>query len=490
MEYLQIFIQAFKRVWFIQLSVLLFFLFSILVLILIVIIILLDNAYRPDVPQYPFNFFLDRFIPLLALFLPLTIVLFLCPFNISWLEGFLLLIFIHCFILIPLFYYWSNLRSWVVLDDSNYLSWNHPSLYRHIAIALVYPAIWGIYLSFSRYLRLGSSVDVSNIITTIDPSWIIILFCFPFFSIWFRLILWSLLDVRDHLWFAVSSLYYSIHLQALQYKLYFSMSEKLFKSYHLLTCKVSLQGPIYFKTSANSLWRRILSKLFYKPKIILFILFCFIILEILITKHLHYSLYALFVYPIIQSFLTLFVILGTSHFVFDVCFSDYLAQRWKSPHYPIVFWDFFEDSMHWFKLELKPSADLTIINAQRVLHSWKLRNVARQVHESQLLARVSSRPKLKTAALYRTLYSVRLMHTEIARTQFHTATAFFARTFMDKTVLANSNWSHIPNIQKTSIPNTFPKSIYINLPENLQRFAEPLILSMLLNLTLPFTLNL
>lgn len=223
------------------------------------------------------------------------------------------------------------------------------------------------------------------------------------------------------------------------------------------------------------MWRRILSRCFHKPKWF-FTHFSIIFIELLATKRLHYSIYILFIYPIIQCILTLFFILGTSHFIFDVCFSDYLNERWESPHYPIIFWDLFEDSAHWYQLQLKPTANFTLINTQRNLYCWKVRKkVTRQSHESQLVTKVKGRNfNLKTAAFYRMLYGVRFMHTEIIHKEvLHTATAFFCRSFMDKVALINNNWSHLPNIQKTTIPNVFPKNVYMNLPENLQYVKEP-----------------
>lgn len=222
-HYIEIISRAFEAIWLFRISALILFLFTILVLILVVIIILLDRAYRPSIPQYPFNLFLDRIIPITAIFLPSCLILFLCPTSIAWIQRFFLLILVHCFILIPLFHYWSNLRSWNNVDNEQltYISWNNPILYKHITIAIIYPAFWGLYLSFSWYIRLGSSIDIFSLITSINPSWIIILFIYPFISVWLKFILWSLLDIRYYLWSSLSSLYYSIHLKILQHKLYF-----------------------------------------------------------------------------------------------------------------------------------------------------------------------------------------------------------------------------------------------------------------------------
>jgi len=87
-NYLDILLNSFNTLSFIRIPVLILLLISLLS-------ILLDTAYRPNIPQYPFNFFLDRLIPISAL---------ICPFE-AWFTRFTLLLFIHIFLLIPLFYY-------------------------------------------------------------------------------------------------------------------------------------------------------------------------------------------------------------------------------------------------------------------------------------------------------------------------------------------------------------------------------------------------
>ena len=79
-----------------------------------VVILLLDRAYRPEAPQYPFHIIYDRILPFICLFLP-SILAILFPmiylgfkFRTSYI--------IHCLILVPLFYYWSNLRNWNKTD--------------------------------------------------------------------------------------------------------------------------------------------------------------------------------------------------------------------------------------------------------------------------------------------------------------------------------------------------------------------------------------
>src|ERR1700761_7300003 len=137
---------------------------AILFIILMSIMLFLDSVYRPEISQYPFNLILDRIIPSIALVFPSIIIFFLHPFE-TWFARIILLLVIHIFVLVPIFYYWSKLRNWHTNQDQiSYNSWDHPRLYENIAIALIYPLLWGLYSSCSRFLRLGSVYNVVDYI--------------------------------------------------------------------------------------------------------------------------------------------------------------------------------------------------------------------------------------------------------------------------------------------------------------------------------------
>src|ERR1700749_785084 len=108
----------------------------------------------------PYHLWLDRILPAILLFLPSFTFIFILPSS-SWLAIFCCILITHYIIIIPLFHYWSNLRNWENTNTSKIQSWASPSLYKHIAIAIIYPSLFGVYFSSIRYFRLGEVVDYS-----------------------------------------------------------------------------------------------------------------------------------------------------------------------------------------------------------------------------------------------------------------------------------------------------------------------------------------
>src|ERR1700761_4817213 len=205
------------------------FLSSCIILGTFAFLIRLNNGLkRPE--QLPYHLWLDRILPVTILILPSFIFIFILP-SPSWMTIFFGILVTHCIIIIPLFHYWSNLRNWETTSDSKIQSWISPSLYKHIAIAMIYPSIFGVYFSSVRYLRLGEVVDYSYLLHLI-PIDLIILLLFLFFSpysIWFRMLLWKSLDMKNYLWDECYILLYSVNLKLLQKNAYFRLYLWLYK---------------------------------------------------------------------------------------------------------------------------------------------------------------------------------------------------------------------------------------------------------------------
>lgn len=53
-------------------------------------------------------------------------------------------------------------------------NWDHPIVYKHISLVLLYPLIWGLYYSI---LGLGQTLDVYHIIVKLMPDYLIPLIC-------------------------------------------------------------------------------------------------------------------------------------------------------------------------------------------------------------------------------------------------------------------------------------------------------------------------
>lgn len=107
------------------------------------------------------------------------------------------LIGIQSLIVVPLLHYWSKYVTNGLEDETVVWSWSHPRFYKHFAIAALYPLIWGLYLTALKYSRLGTELDYNLLYERLPVDWLPIIVVFlTFYSIWVRLLLWSLLNVK------------------------------------------------------------------------------------------------------------------------------------------------------------------------------------------------------------------------------------------------------------------------------------------------------
>lgn len=459
---------------------LLLIVFSVTGLILIgtIIIIILDKIHRPNIPQYPFNKWLDRIIPLVFLLSPSLCILILHPFE-SWFTRLILLILIHIFLIIPMFHYWSQYRRWNDVENKfTYGSWNHPRLYKHIAIASIYPLLWGIYFSISRYLKLGSTIHIYEYFSFIDIDTIILLIFLVFYLvIYVFIILYQLSLLRRYLWSELSSLLYSIHIVLLHYYPYFRIMELIFKFGFLVRSLISINGPIYYRQLNESFYtteskiRYITNYLYYHPGWFTLIFLLSILSEIVITGQLYYGIYTLFLYPLIRGTLSCFFTYNRTEFIFDCCFSDYIYRHWINPHYPSIFWMYFKDAEYFFNFQHDFNQyEVDVITQQLHKSTWKFRKVSQDIHQDLLDVRVNQIGKLikykrsfrmRLAAAYVSSNRVRWTHTQ-AFVKYHSCTALFARSIYDRIVLSNSSWRNVELIQRLKIVETTPQNMYIN----------------------------
>lgn len=446
---------------------------SLFFIIAMSIILFMDSLCRPNVPQIPFNTVLDRIIPFVILIMPLIIIIWYKPFE-TWFTRLLLLIGFHILVLIPLFHYWSQLRNWQMnVVGVSYKSWNHPRLYKNIALALIYPLFWGLYGSCSRFLRLGQTYDVVNNISQISADNIIILFISPYIMIWLFLISSAIIKVKKYLWNEVYVLLYSTHIFLLQFYGYFKIMEMLFKSSFCVEQLLTLN--INYKQRNISWWKKMINYFFYYPKWVVILIFSFIVMEIMVTKQLYYGLYILFFFPIIHNIFSCYIAFGYTEFVFDCCFCDYISQRdkFQTPRYPINFWNYFRDAEYYFGFEYDYTPEQTnqiAIEMQKRKSTWLLRkNVSYDKHQDLLNVRLLSRKNapngLRMAANFQHVNRVRWVHTaRVLNTakKLHSCTALFVKTIYDNIALLNSAWSHMHHIQAARLPMYYPENMYIN----------------------------
>jgi hypothetical protein len=443
-----------------------------LMLLGIISVMLLDKIYRPNIPQYPFNFLLDRVIPIIMLICPTIFIIFLSPFD-AWFTRFTLLLVTHIFILIPLLYQWSSLRRWNSADEScydiplTYHSWNHPCLYLDIAIALIYPSLWGMYFSLSRYIRIGSTINIYTYISSLNPHWSIVIFLFPY---WLPIFLIIISTLRSFLWKHTYKILYSLHINAISFNPYFNFMEKFVKLSHLCFSLISLNGLVYFKdVEKYSWWRKSINYMFFHSGWFTFIFFISILLELLLSKGLlHYGIYTLFIYPLIRSILSFFFSIGNHNWVLDCCLSDYVRRQWESPRYPIPFWEYFRDAEFYFNFTWYFTKEEFQTLLKKVEHhAWHLRKkVSRNVHQDLLYYRVRRNFQhpfgMRLAVSYLYSHRVRWVHTGVFY-HYHSATALFVRSLYDRAVLVNSCWKHVLNLQVVdkNTKLTTPQPLYL-----------------------------
>lgn len=450
--------------WF-TLLVLILVSLAILGVIFICIIIMLDTLYRPNIPQYPFNIILDCVIPLLVLFLPSIIILYLLVFD-TWFTRITLLILIHIFVLVPLFHYWSKLRCWHhKKDEASYSLWSHPRIYKNIAFALVYPLLWGVFFSLSRFLRLGVTYNIYDYIISLPLDLLVIIFILPYLRMWTIIFLFYFSQIRRYLWNECSILLYSSHIYLLQYFVYFRFMELIYKSSFII-----IYALIYHNNKNNSCWwQRTINHLYYNPAWITLFMLGMIIFEIIITNKIYYGIYILFIYTSIYRIFSCYFAYAHTDFIFDCCFSDYcfLTDKKIKPRYPQRFWFYFQDAEYYFGFEYqytKKQSEMLVKELNKPKAQWRLRKkVSQDLHQDYVNLRIAKRLtspfSLRMAANYLHTNRVRWVHTEriINTPMLHSCCALFARSIYEKIVLLNSNWSNLTHIQAAHVPTpVFP----------------------------------
>lgn len=400
----------------IMIPIIIIFLIGVLFINFMSFLLLLDSLYnKPTSAQYPFNNILDRFIPLTVLLIPCTTILFLKPFD-TWFIRLILLIIIHIFILIPIFHFWSMLRKWTVFKDKFiYQSWSHPRLYKSIAIALLYPLIWGLFFSLSRFLRLGSTLYVFDILKTINPDFVILIFISPYLILWFLIFLFYLSKIRKYIWNELYILLYSIHIVLLRFYFYFKFMEKIFKFKFLLHCLLAINLDFNKKPSEHTWWRNALSFMYFNSKFYVILMFFSLIAEILLTGKLHYGIYTLFIFSFMFGLLSCFFAYGNTDFVFDCCYSDYCNRKWINPRYPHQFWFYFKDAYYYYGFEhefKQQEKDIIINELKKKTSTWCLRKkVSLDTHQNQLFNKIRKRQRVKftmrLAVWYQVIYKIK-----------------------------------------------------------------------------------
>lgn len=234
----------------------------------------------------------------------------------------------------------------------------HPLLF---LISFLYPLIWGIYFSLSRYIRMGETLNLYNYFSSIHFDWyIIFIFLLPHFFLWFTIFLYFVKSLRTTLWFYTERMLNIFHIECLQYYFYFRCCELVYKTFFIYRDVISgSHGATTYSLKDCNVLRRTISYLYYHPYIFNSIFFLSLVLELLFSKGiLYYGVYSLFIYPFFVGLFNCFHQFGCSNFHRDVCLSDYIYWNFTNPHFYHKFWFYVSRAEYYYGFEHNYPLDL------------------------------------------------------------------------------------------------------------------------------------
>lgn len=224
-------------------------------------------------------------------------------------------------------------------------------------ISLIYPAIWGIYFSILKYIRIETTIDVYELFSplfVISIDWYILcIFLIPHLFLWIAFFLWFMRSVRLTLWACTETMLYSFHIRALQYYDYYRICELIYKGHFVYFDVISgSTGATTYDIKQCSIIRRIIAYMFYRPYILHLIFLWSLLIELLLSHgKLHYGVYTLFFYPFVLGISHCFHQFGFSDFYRDVCLSDYIVWNFANPRCYTNFWFYVRHAQYWYGFE-------------------------------------------------------------------------------------------------------------------------------------------
>lgn len=398
------------------------------------------------------------------------------PFSIIWImsHGYSLFGMISfyitsavCITVFPIYLWVYILKYYVGRNNQQVLSWFSPQMLLDIALCFLYISFWVLYVNVARYLRLGIDYDVYYILSYINIDLLTItLFLLPFYYIWLYPIVHPFLFIRDLLVKSTFSIVYSFHLELLQKNIYFFCTEYLYKFSYIFFSYFYVHADVY--GYHQSRFRKFLFFLYKYPWIITCFIFLFVTLEIIKNAGLiHYSLYILFIYPVLYTICSFFYTLHCIDWLMICNFSDYLAKNFANPRYPFEFWKNFKfnHTELWVDVFQWDFSEEEMACIDRLSKPYLSKKRLDDLSCHKLASRIEHKyPWISRVKVgYRTMTGIRWVHTTTGVTQtLHSHVGFFARTLGEHLWLINSNWKHIHAIQagikriSNSVVNPFP----------------------------------
>lgn len=401
----------------------------------------LDSTYRPNMPQYPFNIFMDRICPLIFIITPTILIYWLNPETLLSLKNLLYIIIIHSFIIVPIIYFWAKNRNWLLTHHDKYY-FDSPLLFFHFAVGIIYPAFWGVFLSLNRFFNLTMTIDLQHyinlaVINTVLPFVIPLMFYVQFYKVILNFMKYS----QQILWQSFCNICNICHLLLLKYTFYFNICEYLYKYSFIVGNFIVISSDIYPPDKNYSKWRYLLRYLYLKPNIIIYLIFFEFFIELIIFKgKLHYGLLLIFIFLIGRMLVKFSLLFFRTNFIDDVCIVDYLNKNWETPRYPSYFWYNFEEhsTLHQWSFNQE---ELTLIENLKEKNTIKFYK-----YRPTLLTRVQGLGYIyRIKAAYRTYTGVRWVHTGRS---VHNVTPLFMRSFLERGSFLNlpQGWQKYHNI--------------------------------------------
>ena len=365
--------------------------------------------------------------------LPLTIFFIKEPiYNVLF-----LIILWHILVTIPILYAVSYKLNWNITKKD----FKHPHFIFKFATGIIYPLFWGLFLSLSRYIRLGTSVDLFIFIESWRDFIILSIFLFPILILWILVLFIFISNIRKILWNYTDSLAFSLHLWFLQYYDYYFICKIIHKVHFLIYDLVFNYPGAYYRQFNESDSLPLIIKLtkvfrYLCSHIIILhsIMIMGIIFEIIISKGvLYYSIYIIFVYPFSLAVMRFFSIIGGQDLVLNMCLSDYVNYNFVKPRYYLKFWFYSKNPQIWYGIQhvLPESLLLTYNNKMNFegtnykkfihfhnklpyyIHGYKRNKNYNQIFPKIYGIRIGN-PKsygIRIAACYKSQYGVRWYHT-------------------------------------------------------------------------------
>src|ERR1700748_226739 len=231
---------------------------------------------------------------------------------------------------------------WCCHSSSN--AWGSPILFLHLSEGILYPVIFVGYLLSIRYFLLGQHIDLSFLFNLPQEALPIMLYVLSYYPLYFWILI-RYLRWRTRLWNQWCTLLDAVNLSAIQIDWVFAGMKRVYLLSQLIFHFTYYNEP---DETANLKVKRC-AKAFNKLREHMWLITWASILapisEIILTRHLYYSIYYIFISALIRSIWYLLSKFPETYWEHSLDLSDYLHHNYTRPHIHESFWGFcFDDT--------------------------------------------------------------------------------------------------------------------------------------------------